>query len=123
MAFIMLFGSGANRCPCNCTISGYEKCRQRTMDTIRCNNLRTRQRLDAASAALVQLLLQHETALRAMFRMPADKPPEMRPPLALRTGQRIQWVEDALAPVREKLDRNDFAVWCCRSARRSASNR
>ncbi|HKU67292.1 MAG TPA: hypothetical protein VJP85_05925, partial [Candidatus Baltobacteraceae bacterium] len=36
------------------------------------------------------------------------KPPEARPPLALRTGRRIRWVEDALAPVRERLDPQRF---------------
>jgi AcrR family transcriptional regulator len=60
-------------------------------------------RLDAASEKLTRLLLEHETALRAMFRIAADKPPEARPPLALRTGRRIRWVEDALEPMRAKL--------------------
>jgi AcrR family transcriptional regulator len=66
------------------------------------------QRLDAASAALMRLLLEHETALRAMFRIAADKTPETRPPLALRTGRRIAWIEDALEPVREKLGPTRF---------------
>lgn len=61
------------------------------------------ERLDLASAQLMRLLLEHETALRAMFRIAADKAPADRPPLALRTGRRITWVEDALAPVRDKL--------------------
>ena len=66
------------------------------------------ERLDVASAELMRLLLEHETALRAMFRIAADKPPEARPPLALRTGRRIRWVEDALAPVRDKLTPERF---------------
>ncbi len=66
------------------------------------------ERLDAASAELMRLLLRHETALRAMFRIAADKPPQTRPPLALRTGRRIRWVEDALAPVRDKVEPQRF---------------
>jgi AcrR family transcriptional regulator len=65
-------------------------------------------RLDAVSAELMRLLLQHETSLRAMFRIAADKPPETRPPLALRTGRRIRWVEDALEPMRKKLGPKRF---------------
>jgi hypothetical protein len=56
----------------------------------------------------MRLLLQHETALRAMFRIAADKTPDTRPPLALRTGRRIRWIEDALAPMRERLDAAQF---------------
>ncbi len=56
----------------------------------------------------MRLLLEHETALRAMFRVGADKLPEARPPLALRTGRRIRWVEDALEPVRTKLGPKRF---------------
>lgn len=66
------------------------------------------ERLDVASAELMRLLLQHETALRAMFRIAADKTPDTRPPLALRTGRRIRWIEDALAPMRERLDAAQF---------------
>lgn len=66
------------------------------------------QRLDIASAELMRLVLSRETALRAMFRIAADKPPQERPPLALRTGRRIAWVEDALAPLRKKLGPKRF---------------
>lgn len=66
-------------------------------------------RLDAASAELMRLLLQHETALRAMFRISADKSPQHRPPLALRSGRRIGWIEDALAPMRKRLKPARFA--------------
>lgn len=66
------------------------------------------ERLDAASAELMRLLLEHETALRAMFRMGAAKASEPPPPLALRTGRRIRWIEDALEPVREALPPERF---------------
>lgn len=65
------------------------------------------QRLDAVSAELMRLLLEHETALRAMFRIAADKTVET-PPLALRTGLRIRWVKDALAPLKDKLPPQRF---------------
>lgn len=65
-------------------------------------------RLDAVSAEIMRLILQSEPALRAMFRIAADKPPEVRPPLALRTGRRIRWVEDALAPLRDKMTPERF---------------
>lgn len=64
-------------------------------------------RLDAASAELMHLLLQHERALRAMFRLTAEKPAGGPPP-ALRSGRRIRWIEDALAPVRKRLSPKRF---------------
>ncbi len=64
-------------------------------------------RLDAASGELMGLLLEHERALRAMFRLSAEKAPQTPPP-ALRSGRRIRWVEDALAPVRKKLGPKRF---------------
>lgn len=65
------------------------------------------ERLDAASRVLVQSLLDHETALRAMLRISLEQTAE-RPPLALRTGRRIRWVEDALAPLRPRLEPERF---------------
>jgi AcrR family transcriptional regulator len=65
------------------------------------------ERLDSASKALVQFLLDHETALRAMLRISLEQPTQ-RPPLALRTGRRIRWIEDALAPVRSRLEPERF---------------
>jgi AcrR family transcriptional regulator len=62
------------------------------------------ERLELTSAALVALLLQHETALRAMLRISLERPADGRAPTPLRTGRRIAWVEDALAPLRERLD-------------------
>lgn len=65
------------------------------------------QRLDAASAELMRLLLQHERGLRAMFLLSAVKTAEAPPP-ALRSGRRIGWVEDALEPVRKRLGAKRF---------------
>lgn len=65
------------------------------------------ERLDIASQVLVQFLLDRETALRAMLRISLEQRTE-RPALALRTGRRIGWVEDALAPLRSRLDPQRF---------------
>jgi hypothetical protein len=66
------------------------------------------QRLDLASQALVRLLLQHEVALRAMLRISLEAERDERDPLALRTGRRIEWVRDALAPLKTVLTPKRF---------------
>lgn len=65
------------------------------------------ERLNIASKALVQFLLDHETALRAMLRISLEQSAG-RPTLALRTGRRIKWMEDALAPLRDRLEPERF---------------
>jgi AcrR family transcriptional regulator len=65
-------------------------------------------RLDALSDALLQLLLDHETALRAMWRVSLERDDGPQKPLALRSGKRIVWVEDALAPIKNKLGSKRF---------------
>lgn len=59
------------------------------------------ERLDLLSAGLVQLLLQHEAALRAMLRISLEERTNTHEPL--RTGRRITWVDDALSPLKKKL--------------------
>ncbi len=60
-------------------------------------------RLDLVSRELVELLLQHELALRAMLRISLEGDRgEHRSP-ALRTGRRIEWVKDALSPLKTVL--------------------
>jgi AcrR family transcriptional regulator len=66
------------------------------------------QRLDLASQALVRLLLQHEVALRAMLRISLEGERDEHNPLALRTGRRIEWVRDALAPLKTVLTAKRF---------------
>lgn len=56
-------------------------------------------RLDFASKALTGLLLQHEVALRAMLRISLEAGQHG----ALRSGQRIVWIDDALAPLKNAL--------------------
>lgn len=64
------------------------------------------ERLEIVTAQLGEQLLAHEAALRAMLRLslaPADAPE-----LPLRTGRAIGWIEDALAPLRGKLQKADL---------------
>lgn len=61
------------------------------------------QRLDHASQELASLLLQHEAALRAMLRISLEEGESASEPLALRTGKRIEWVQDALSPLKSQL--------------------
>lgn len=61
-------------------------------------------RLDAVSRVLVDTLLEQEIALRAMLRISLEEPMNEHPPLALRTGRRIRWIEDALGPLRNTLE-------------------
>jgi hypothetical protein len=66
------------------------------------------QRLDLASKKLGGLLLQHEAALRAMLRISLEERENVGEPLALRTGRRIVWVQDALSPLKRKLSPKAF---------------
>lgn len=66
------------------------------------------QRLDLASRELVRLLLQNEVALRAMLRISLEEESSVREPVALRTGRRIVWIEDALAPLKTTLKPKRF---------------
>ncbi len=61
-----------------------------------------RARLELLSEALVELLLEHETALRAMLRISLERS-DTKQSQVLRSGRRIGWVEDALAPLRRRL--------------------
>ena len=48
-------------------------------------------------------VLEYEPEMRAVLRLSLD-PGTERPALPMHRGQRIGWVEDALAPLREELD-------------------
>jgi AcrR family transcriptional regulator len=57
-------------------------------------------RLDAVASSLTRQILDHEPELRAMLRLSLDPDPAARADLPLRKGKRIEWVADALAPLR-----------------------
>jgi AcrR family transcriptional regulator len=57
-------------------------------------------RLDIVSERLMNLIMTKEVVLRAMLRISLEEDRETRDAPALRTGKRIVWVEDALAPLK-----------------------
>jgi AcrR family transcriptional regulator len=61
------------------------------------------ERLELLSEALVHLVVQNELALRAMLRISLQEDAGSHGPLALRSGRRIAWVDDALSPLKERL--------------------
>jgi AcrR family transcriptional regulator len=64
------------------------------------------ERLDAFAEALTSHVIEHEPELRAQLRMSLEH--EHAGDLPLRSGRAIGWVEDALAPVRERLGEREF---------------
>jgi AcrR family transcriptional regulator len=66
------------------------------------------ERLNLTSEKLVGLLLQNETALRAMLRISLQERDDAGDPIVLRGGRRIVWMEDALSPLKRKLGARRF---------------
>jgi AcrR family transcriptional regulator len=61
------------------------------------------ERFEAAIDELVRLTVESEPQLRAALRLSLDPEPDHRDELLLRRGRAIGWLEDALAPVRERI--------------------
>jgi AcrR family transcriptional regulator len=61
------------------------------------------ERLDAVARSITRQMVEHETELRTMLRLSLDPDPERRRDLPFRTGRRIAWVKDALAPLEGRL--------------------
>ena len=64
-------------------------------------------RLDRVASRITDFLHENETALRAALRLSLESS-NSRDTLGLRAGRRLRWVEDALAPLRQKLPGGDF---------------
>ncbi len=64
-------------------------------------------RLDAFMAAFTAYNLEWEPQLRAALRASLDPRPQ---PQTLRGGRAIGWIEDALAPLRDRVDTHRLAV-------------
>lgn len=62
-----------------------------------------RERLDAVVQAIAAQAVAHERELRLMLRLSLDPDPAVRVDLPFRTGRRIVWISDALAPLRDRL--------------------
>jgi len=60
-------------------------------------------RLDRLLGEIARQLVDHEAALRAALRVSLEVPARPRDEQALRRGRAIRWIEEALAPVRDKL--------------------
>jgi AcrR family transcriptional regulator len=61
------------------------------------------ERLDAVARSLTRQIVEHEPELRTMLRLSLDPDPARRRDLPFRTGRRLAWVKDALAPLEERL--------------------
>lgn len=61
------------------------------------------QRLGGVVEELTRQVLEHEPELRTMLRLSLDPIPPPRGELPFRRGKRIEWVDDALAPLRGEL--------------------
>ncbi len=64
------------------------------------------ERLELTSEAIADLILRHELALRVRWRISLE--PEGYAPVPLRSGQRILWIDDALAPLKKRLPRKRY---------------
>jgi AcrR family transcriptional regulator len=75
-------------------------------------------RLDAVVEALTRQEIEHEPELRAQLRLSleADRDPSVE--LPFRTGRAIGWIDEALAPLRDRMSAQDLRrlVFATRSA-------
>jgi AcrR family transcriptional regulator len=60
-------------------------------------------RLELVTESVGRQMLEHEPELRTMLRLSLESPPPQRGALPLRQGRVIGWIEDALAPLRERM--------------------
>jgi len=65
-------------------------------------------RLDAVVEAFTRQMVDHEPLLRAMLRRALD-PAREGGPVPFRVGRRLLWLQDALAPLRDRVAPNDLA--------------
>jgi AcrR family transcriptional regulator len=66
------------------------------------------ERLDEVARSLTQQIVEHEPELRTMLRLSLESEPPERGDLPFRTGRRITWVADALAPLRKEMPPEDL---------------
>ena len=60
-------------------------------------------RLEIVAEGLARQLLEYEPEVRAQLRLALEGEPASGESLPLRRGRRIEWIEDALAPLRERM--------------------
>lgn len=64
-------------------------------------------RLEMVTESIARQVLEHEAELRAMLRLSLESPPPASDALPLRQGRAIGWIEDALAPLRQRMSEAD----------------
>ena len=65
-------------------------------------------RLELVTESIARQLVEHEPELRTMLRLSLESPPPNRDALPLRQGRAIGWIEDGLAPLRERLSEREL---------------
>lgn len=70
-------------------------------------------RVDGVVEELTRQVLEHEPELRTMLRLSLEPDPPPRSELPFRRGKRIEWVDDALAPLRGKLPEPELRRLSC----------
>ena len=65
-------------------------------------------RLEIATDAITNQVLEHESALRAQLRLSLEPQPPDREELPYRQGRAIGWLEDALEPLRGRLSEREL---------------
>jgi AcrR family transcriptional regulator len=67
-----------------------------------------RARLEAVTEEFARQIVEHEPELRAMLRLSLEAPAPMSDALPLRQGRAIGWIEDAFAPLRDRMPASDL---------------
>lgn len=61
-------------------------------------------RLQVVAESQTRRILEYEAEMRAVLRLSLEDDAADRSPLPMHRGQRIEWIEDALAPLRGRID-------------------
>ena len=65
-------------------------------------------RLEIVTEAIARQILEYEPELRAMLRLSLELPAPAPDALPLRRGRAIGWLEDALAPLRQRMSESEL---------------
>lgn len=65
-------------------------------------------RLELVTESLARQVIEHEAELRAMLRLSLESPAPIPGTLPLRQGRAIGWIEDALAPLRDRMSASEL---------------
>jgi len=65
-------------------------------------------RLELVTESIARQVLEYEPELRAMLRLSLESPPPNQDALPLRQGRAIGWIEDALAPLGERMSESEL---------------